>query len=293
MNQMEDARKTYEKIAVPKELSERITAEVEKAEQKRRRKLELRRKGLARGLAAAASVMVVFTAAVNTSTAFAESVRGLPVIGAAARVLTFRSYETEQEDLKISVEIPSIEMIEQDTGELEGTVNQEIYSLCQQYAEEAVKRAEEYRQAFLDTGGTEEEWAAHKIEIKVWYEIKSQSDRYLSLAVMGTESWTSAYSETRYYNFDWLKGRRVTLRDMLGENYSQIAEDSIRSQIREQEKDGKIFWSEELPEITESTAFYINETGNPVIVFEKYEIAPGASGAQEFEISIQKGEETL
>jgi len=32
------------------------------------------------------------------------------------------------------------------------------------------------------------------------------------------------------------------------------------------------------------TYLYINENGNPVIVFEKYEIAPGAAGAVEFEI---------
>ena len=30
--------------------------------------------------------------------------------------------------------------------------------------------------------------------------------------------------------------------------------------------------------------FYINEAGNPVVVFEKYEIAPGYMGALEYEI---------
>ena len=36
--------------------------------------------------------------------------------------------------------------------------------------------------------------------------------------------------------------------------------------------------------ITDETNFYINENGNPVVVFDKYEIAPGAYGEQEFEI---------
>ena len=71
------------------------------------------------------------------------------------------------------------------------------------------------RTAFLETGGTEEEWAAHNIEIKVWYEVKTHTDRYLSVAVTGAENWTSAYSETRYYNFDLEKGRQVTLSDLL------------------------------------------------------------------------------
>ena len=45
-------------------------------------------------------------------------------------------------------------------------------------------RAEEYRTAFLETGGTEEEWAEHNIKITVGYEIKQQSDEYLSFIVL-------------------------------------------------------------------------------------------------------------
>ena len=58
-------------------------------------------------------------------------------------------------------------MIQTDTGIKVDEVNQEIYNLCRQYADEAVSRAEEYRKAFLDTGGTEEEWKAHNIQIQV------------------------------------------------------------------------------------------------------------------------------
>ena len=38
----------------------------------------------------------------------------------------------------------------------------------------------------------------------------------------------------------------------------------------------------------ENTKFYIGANGNPVIVFDKYEIAPGAFGIQEFEINRQE-----
>ena len=69
--------------------------------------------------------------------------------------------------LKISVDIPSIDMISEDFSDLEESANEEIHKLCQDYADEATKRAKAYRQAFLDTGGTQEEWEAHNIEIKV------------------------------------------------------------------------------------------------------------------------------
>ena len=40
----------------------------------------------------------------------------------------------------------------------------------------------------------------------------------------------------------------------------------------------------EFTSISDDQTFYLNEAGNPVIVFDKYEIAPGAYGAMEFEV---------
>lgn len=280
MNRMEYAKRKYMEIEIPDELSQRILEEVERSDKKRKRKTVLWKTGK-KGLIAAAAVAVVFTVGLNTSVTFAKAAEKLPVIGDLARVLTFRSYETETEDLKISVDIPSVDMISEDFSELESSINSEIHELCENYAAEAIKRAEEYRQAFMDTGGTEEEWKAHKIEIKVWYEVKSQTENYLSLAIQGTENWSSAYSKTRYYNFDLENGKLVSLQDVLSENYAQIAKEQIQSQIKE--RDIPVF-DENLPEINENTAFYMNEAGAPVIVFEKYEITPGADGIQEFEI---------
>ena len=279
MKSMEEAKRKDDEIPIPSELSKRVGKEIEKANMKRKQLLVFRRR-VQKGTAAAAAVVVLFTAALNTNTAFAETAGQLPVIGPVARVLTFRSYQTEEEDLKISVEIPTIEMISEDMNGLEQSVNEEILALCEQYAQAAKTRAEEYRQAFLDTGGTEEEWAAHNIEIKVWYEVKSQTDEYLSLAIMGTENWSSAYSETKYYNFDLKEGKLVTLQDILGDEYQQIANESIQNQMKE---NSEIYW-DDFEGIQEDTPFYLNESGNPVIVFEKYEIAPGSEGQQEFEI---------
>ena len=281
-NPMEKAKKKYDETEIPDELAERIQMEIKRQDSKRR-KAVFWNLGFRRGLAAAAAAVVLFTTGLNTSPVFAETVGNLPVIGAVARVLTFRSYETEDEDLKISVEIPSIEMISEDFSDLEKSVNEEILRLCEQYAQEARTRAEEYRKAFLDTGGTEEEWAAHNIEIRVWYEVKSQTENYLSLAIIGTENWNNANNQIRYYNFDLKKGTLATLADVLGENYKQIADDAIRSQMEERKADGAVYF-DDFEGINEDTPFYINESGNPVIVFEAYEIAPGSEGQQEFEI---------
>ena len=76
-----------------------------------------------------------FTTALNTSTAFAEEAAQLPVIGTLARVLTFRNYEAEKNGIGIAVEVPTIDMIQTETGIQVDEVNQQIYDLCRQYAE--------------------------------------------------------------------------------------------------------------------------------------------------------------
>ena len=296
MRQIEDARKRYEEIPIPAELSGRVKAAIVRSEEKRKSQrqriptVRIRRKhriwGTCAGMAAA--LVLVFTTALNTNTAFAEMAAGLPVIGAAARILTFRSYERDEGDWKISVEIPSVEMIAKDTNGLDSALNQEIYDLCSQYADEAVERAREYKKAFMETGGTEEEWEAHDINIHVGYEIKAQTEAYLSFAVQGTENWSSAYSETKYYNIDLKDNKMVTLADVLGHDYARITDESILRQMENmEEKEGIAFWSKSeggFTGVTDKTVFYMNEKENPVIVFDKYEIAPGAYGKLEFEI---------
>lgn len=282
MNVLEKAKKKYDETAIPEELSERIMCEIKKSDTKRRKKSAFIR-GIRRMAAAAAAVVLVFTAALNTSVTFAEAAGRLPVIGAVARVLTLRSYEKESGGMKLSVEIPGIETISEDFGAEADKVNQEILEICESYAGEAVKRAEDYREAFLATGGTEEEWEAHDIQIKVWYEVISQSEEYLSLRVMGQENWSSAYNKARYYNFDLINGSIVTLEDILGSDYKEKADAEIKRQMKENEKAGAVYF-EDFSGIDDKTEFYINAEGEPVIVFEPYEIAPGSEGEQEFVI---------
>lgn len=185
-------------------------------------------------------------------------------------------------------------MIRGETKNLADEINEEIKAKCDAYAAAAVERAKEYKKAFLDTGGTEAEWKEHDIQIRVWYELKSQNDSHLSFTVSGSENWVSAYSETYYYNIDLTNGRYLSLEDLLGPGYMEKANESIRAQIKVREADSevKFFTKAEggFETVTADTPFYINEKGNPVVVFEKYEIAPGALGRPEFEIERQTEE---
>lgn len=292
MDRIKKLKERYDEIIIPEELNVRIQQEILKSRMQQREKNRVgqryRFKKIIHGIeAAAAAVCIFFTAALNTSPVFAKEASQLPVIGGLARILTFRSYETERNDIAVSVEIPTIEMIAQNTGITVDEINQEIFARCSQYADEAVLRAEEYRTAFLETGGTLEEWAKHNIRITVGYEIKQQNNDYLSFVVRGNESWTNACKESKYYNLDLRTGKIVTLKDILGKNYVELVNNSIREQIAQRQSAGETYFTAEeggFTGIPEDVRFYINKDNRPVIVFEKYEIAPGSSGEIEFEI---------
>lgn len=292
MGRLEKMKERYDEIVIPEELNVRIGQEIMKSRKQQAEKNyaskrhKFRKVTLSMG-AAAAAICILFMTALNTSPVFAKEAAQLPIIGGLARILTFRSYEMEKDDIAVSVEIPTIEMIAEDTGIAADEINQEILAQCNQYAEDAILRAEEYRTAFLETGGTLEEWKEHNIKITVNYEIKQQNDDYLSFVIRGTENWTSAYSEAKYYNLDLNTGDFVTLEDMLGVDYVELANKSIQEQIAKRQDAGETFFTAEeggFTGISEDAKFYINKKNRPVIVFEKYEIAPGASGEIEFEI---------
>ena len=285
MNVFENEKALYDQIEIPIELSDRVNCEIAKANAKHAKNVRKHVRIYNRSIAIAASFAVLFTVGLNSNKVFAQEMASLPVIGKIAKVLTFRAYEESTEDFDISVEIPSVEMIAKEHKELEKALNEEIYEKCEEYAEGAIERAKEYREVFLETGGTKEEWADHNIQIKVQYEVKTLTDRYLSFVVSGTENWTSAYAQELYYNIDLATGKQISLKDLLGDNYKEIVDQDILTEIAEREKNSEFeYWLDEWQGINDNTGFYINQNGNIVVVLEKYEIAPGAAGRQEFEI---------
>lgn len=301
MKTINDLKKEYSEVPVPEEGRQRMEEAVWRARADRRRMAGRR---LLRRIPAAAAVFLfsMLVLGLNTNEAFARDMSEVPVFGAFARVLTVRSFEEQDRNVNVRVEMPGIQ-IAGDTADVDAKagqtgveqVNEEIRQALNQFVEDAKALTEEYREEYLATGGTEEEWEARGIEILTSYEVKSQTDSVLSLELICTESWASVYGDYLYYNVDLTTGEKITLKDMLGDRYQEIVDESVRRQIKERmaADENVTYWTEEdekfgmnaFDGITEDTRFYINEAGNPVIVFEKYEIAPGYMGWPEFEIT--------
>lgn len=296
MRNLKDAKTIYDHIVVPEELDERLRETLKNAPIPQKKPVNFQRYAKAAG-AVAAALLLCFTVGLNTSESFAMEASKIPVIGAVAKVLTIRSYETKKESTTTKVEIPEIQV---DTAEENVTkaitdVNAEIQARVDDFTKQKEAEIEEYKKAFLETGGTEEEWAEREINVNVSYEIKHQSDTKLSLLVDAWISWFNFQEERHFYNIDLVTGKELTLQDLLGEDAYEYAGECVLEQMKqmvESDPEAYIFWgvndngemNMDFIGVTEDTPFYINEAGNVVISYNKYDVGPGYMGIQEFEI---------
>lgn len=281
MNPLKDAREAYEAVAIPERLADTVKDAVREG---RRAAREERAGRWRRGAVYAAACMALtFIVALNTIPVFAKSLGEVPVIGNVARVFTFREYKEEDEIKLVEVRMPALK----DTGNtsLERRINIEICAKMSRELEDAKMRAAEYRQAVLDTGGTEEDFMP--FEITLDYAIKCQNDEIISFVISKSEAAACFYMDQYFYNIDLHTGQELTLRHLLGPNYMELVNEQVLEQIKERSADPDLMYyegEEAFNSIGADQDFYVNEEGHVVVVFEKYEIAPGFMGIQEFEI---------
>lgn len=323
MKSVEDSKKVYDSIEIPEELSSVVNQAIQSVGGKRVNIIQKRRQNYMKktvkyfGTAAAALVVCV-TLGLNTSEAFAKEMSELPIIGSLAKVLTVRSYHglNEETGVNANVEVPKVEIEEPVTPEAPVTeeptteapqeglvvdkefvadINAEIEKIVDENMAKAEQDFAEYKKAFFETGGTEEEWGGRTMDVNIDYSVKYQEGNILSFVLHFGESWVASYAEDHYYNLDLKENRELTLEDMLGADWETIANESIIAQMKERmaADENYVYWGIDESEdggitgfegVNADTTFYINENGNPVVTFAKYEVAPGFMGAQEFEI---------
>ena len=271
MNILKKAKDTYDSIEVPQELTYAVNKAIQSG------KKNHKKRGIFIALksttAVLATTFTLFVALLNTNESF-------------AKVFTVREYKEANDTDLIDVKIPAI----QNTGnsDLENRINYEISSKINEVIEEAKNRAEEYKNAVLATGGTMEDFRPTMVNVD--YKITYQDDNFISFIITKSESFASAYEEQYFYNIDIQNGKELNLKDVLGANYKEIVDNSVETQISERvtNDSNKIYFKKEEGGFSgikdEYQDFYINENKKAVVVFQKYEIAPGYMGIQNFEI---------
>lgn len=282
-DKIRNSKCVYDALEVPKELDMHLQQTIEN-ERKRNsmNKNSMDKKWLVKRMGlVAASAAFMFTAGLNISPTFAREMEQNAVLGGISKVLTFRHYEMSDDEKTIQANIPQVDGNTGYTKEVNDIIQQTIA----EYEQRASQEIAEYKEAFLATGGTEEEFAAKNIVVDVNYEVKSETEDTVSFVLTGYQTWNSGDYVQEYYNINLKENKKVTLKDILGDGYIDMANDQIKAEIA---KDSSgLYFDEEMggfTSISDDTNFYINQEGNPVIVFQKYEIAAGAAGSPEFEI---------
>ncbi len=305
MNKLEELRKIYEDTAIPKDLSKTVQTALqeglqqksgtnttdlsglnEKTGKKATQKIRRRYRTVATTAAALLLAFGIFSVTVQTNEAFADSVSDLPLLGNLVRVLTGVQMDESDSAAHIEMTLPKVEGLTD--KKTEKRINQEINDKMAAIVADSKQRALEDKKAYLETGGKESDFIPR--EIIVNYEVKNISAETLSFVVRETETAANAYTEEFYYNIDLTSNQDISLESYLGPDYKESINAQIKEEIvqRSKEKDA-VYWDgsdgiEGFSSISDNQNFYINESGNVVIVFNKYEIAPGYMGMQEFEI---------
>ncbi|MCT4586014.1 MAG: DUF3298 and DUF4163 domain-containing protein [Peptostreptococcaceae bacterium] len=231
-------------------------------------------------IAASLVFITIFTCGVNMNEAFANTMDKIPVISSIAKILTFKDYEIKEDVIEGNVKIPKIEDLKD--KKLENKINDEIKKRVELRIEESKQRAEEYKEAYLATGGTIDDYRPIKFEVN--YELKLANEDILSFMVYEFESLGSAYTNTYFYNINTNTSKELSLKDLMGDNYIKIANEKVRAYIKEQIQSGETgYFTDDagFESIKENQKFYINKNKEIVIVFDKYEIACGAMGQQD------------
>lgn len=279
MKDMEQEKKRYEETEIPAELNDRVQAGIRQGKANYRKASALRR--WKRSGVAVAACLAVTVGVLNVSPTVATAAADVPVLGGLFQVLTVRNYTEQKEDYTVDVEQPAV------TGTaLADKVTAEIQQRVDAKLAEGEQLVGEFKEAFFATGGTEEQWAERENEVSVTYEIKSQTDTTISFVVDSYVSIASAYQEQVYYNLDLANDRTLTLADVLGEDWVTVCNDSIKAQMAAAE-DPSVYFDESFGGFTtvdETTQFYLNEAGSPVVAFPRATVAIGAMGIVEFEI---------
>lgn len=295
------SRDAYNNMAIPSTLDDKVKEAINMSAGKKHTNNRI----IITVASAAAAIVVLFIVSVNTSTAFAATLSDIPVIGNIVKVVTGRSFSEKNDNVTINVDIPQINVDSTsapDTAHVTAEqVNAVIQKTVDDYMQEQQSVIDDYKKSFLETGGTIDEWNRRTIDLAARYEVKYQDDRYLSLYLYMYMSAFAFTQDNYYYNYDFVTGRELTLKDILGDDYIDIANRSIIYQITEQvnSDSNAIYWgyhpagysgtdpfeaTDKFTTITDDTSFYLNSDGDPVICFPKYSIAPGYMGVREFVI---------
>lgn len=239
-----------------------------------------RRHGYVWVLRFAVFFLVVFLALPNISPTIAYAMQEIPVIGDIVRVFTIYKLEERDDNHYQDIEIPQIDATEGNNAAID-YINADVDAITKAVIEEYEATVEELPDAHMG--------------LLIDYEVLTNTDTWFTLRLLILRDAGSTTVEYHYYHIDKQLGTLVELSDLFKADYDyqEVLSTEIKAQMRQQIADNPqtVYWIDEnnginyvFEEIAGDQNFYFNSNGELVIVFGKYEVAPGYMGCPEFVI---------
>jgi len=289
-NKLKQLKEEYMDIPIPEELDSVVNKAVNSNISYKTKEHGRFRKFVAVA-ASTAAMIALLGIGVNTSPAFAESLSQVPIINNIVKVLTLREYSIDEGTYNADIKTPEISGLKDEN--LQNSLNEK-------YLEENEKLYEEFLE---DVEYMKAEGGGH-LGVDSGYVVKTDTDKILSVGRYVVNTVASSSTTFKYDTIDKQKEILITLPSLFkDDSYIDVLSENVIEQMKELNKadENKVYWikdiKHDLPDLFESISkeqgFYINDENKLVISFDKYEVAPGYMGIQEFVIPTEVISEIL
>ncbi len=227
---------------------------------------------------AAAAFVLVFNLIPGLSYAASD----IPVLGDVVRIVTFGRFEVSKENYEAKVVTPKIEgLLNKELEEkLNAEFSQNASAVIAAFEKDVKELSEEFGEENFHLG------------VEANYVVRTDNEDILAIDTYIVNTVASSSTTHRFYNIDKKTGNMIELESLFESDADYITpiSDYIKGEMKKQNADGSgFFWIEEediepFEKIKKDQNFFINDEGNIVICFDKYEVAAGAAGSPEFEI---------
>ena len=272
LKEFKNMKEEYDNIYASEELKKRIRTTLKK----RKRALWMQRMAASLALFLLAGVI-----SLNMSSGFAYAVAEVTGLQGLVRIVTFSKYEFKEDGYEAKVEVPKIE------GLLDPEMEEELNRIFRENGEAVIQAFE------ADVRELKKEFGDETVHmgLEYNYQIKTDNEDVLALDIYLFQAAGSSSTVHSFYNIDKKTGKLISLESLFseGSDYVKTISAYIRQEMDRQNREEEgMFWLEEeteewnFKEISPDQNFYINDQGQLVICFDKYEVAAGAAGSPEF-----------
>lgn len=281
-NNIEQLQKKYQEVPIPEELDMIVSRSIQQSLKANRNK-----KTKYKWFASAGAAALIFLIAINASTSVANALSTIPGVDRIIKVLTFKEYIVEEPNYDANIKVPTVTNM--DNKSLELGLNNKYLSENKALYD---KFQAEMNEMKIQGGG--------HLSLDTSFEVKTDNDRIFSIGRYVVETVGSSSMEVTFDTIDKKNQILITLPMLFKDKqYIERISDNIKEQMKTQMKadPDKVYWisetdddvppTEEFKTIAEDQSFYINNDGKLVIVFNKYDVAPGYMGAVEFVIPTE------